>query len=148
VTDSLSSFRNVASQESGLCVVTVQRGDGTMAASVVNAGVMAHPLTGSDVVAYVARGTKKLEHLRGDPQTTVVARNGWRWAAIEGTAELFGPDDTHPDIDAERLRLLLREVFTAAGGSHDDWDEYDQVMRDERSAAVLIAPSKSYPTAG
>jgi PPOX class probable F420-dependent enzyme len=146
MTASLATFRKVASQESGLCVVTVQRGDGTMAASVVNAGVMPHPVTGAEVVAYVARGTKKLEHLRGDPQTTVVARNGWRWAAVEGTAELYGPDDAHPDIDAERLRLLLREVFTAAGGSHDDWDEYDRVMRDERSAAVLIAPSRSYPS--
>jgi len=146
MTDSIATFRKVASQESGLCVVTMLRGDGTMAASVVNAGVMPHPLTGSDVVAYVARGTKKLEHLRGDRRTTVVARNGWRWAAVEGTAELFGPDDEHPDIDAERLRLLLREVFTAAGGSHDDWNEYDQVMRDERSAAVIVTPTRSYPT--
>ncbi|HVX68852.1 MAG TPA: TIGR03618 family F420-dependent PPOX class oxidoreductase [Mycobacteriales bacterium] len=146
MTDSLATFRKVASQESGLCVVTALRGDGTMAASVVNAGVMPHPVTGADVVGFVARGVKKLEHLRADPRTTVVARNGWRWAAVEGTAELFGPDDAHPAIDAERLRLLLREVFTAAGGSHDDWDEYDRVMRDERSAAVIVTPSRTYPT--
>src|SRR4051812_7150900 len=123
------------------------RGDGSMAASVVNAGVMPHPLTGGEVVAYVARGTKKPAHLRGDPRRTAVARSGWRWAAVEGTAGLLGPADTHPEIDAERLRLLLREVFTAAGGGHDDWEEYDKVMRDERSAAVLVAPSRSYPTA-
>jgi PPOX class probable F420-dependent enzyme len=146
MSNSIATFRKVASQESGLCVVTMLRDDGTMAASVVNAGVIPHPLTGHDVVAYVARGTKKLEHLRGNPQSTVVARNGWRWAAVEGRAELFGPDDGHPEIEAERLRLLLREVFTAAGGSHDDWDEYDQVMRDERSAAVLVSPARSYPT--
>ena len=30
----------------------------------------------------------------------------------EGVAELIGPDDPHPAIDAEQLRLLLREVFT------------------------------------
>jgi PPOX class probable F420-dependent enzyme len=146
VTDSIATFRKVASQENGLCVVTMLRPDGSMAASVVNAGVIPHPLNGSDVVAYVARGTKKLEHLRGNSQSTVVARNGWRWAAVEGRAELYGPDDAHPEIDGERIRLLLREVFTAAGGSHDDWDEYDRVMRDERSAAVLIAPARSYPT--
>lgn len=147
MTDSIATFRKVASLESGLCVVTMLRADGSMAASVVNAGVIPHPVSGSDVVAYVARGTKKLEHLRANPQSTVVARNGWRWAAVEGQAELFGPDDSHPEIDDDRLRMLMREVFTAAGGSHDDWDEYDQVMRDERSAAVLVTPSHTYPSA-
>ncbi|HWI02322.1 MAG TPA: hypothetical protein VNT52_00590, partial [Acidimicrobiales bacterium] len=29
--------------------------------------------------------------------------------------------------DGERLRLLLREIFTAAGGTHEDWDTYDRV---------------------
>jgi PPOX class probable F420-dependent enzyme len=146
MSDSVGTFRKVASQESGLCVVTTLRSDGTMAASVVNAGVMPHPVTGADVVAFVARGTKKLEHLRANPQITVVARNGWRWAAAEGEAELFGPDDPQDGVDAERLRTLLREVFTAAGGTHDDWDEYDTVMRDERSAAVLMKPTRTYPT--
>lgn len=146
MTDSLGTFRKVASQESGLCVVTALRSDGTMAASVVNAGVMAHPVTGADVVTFVARGVKKLEHLRANPQITVVARNGWRWAAVEGRAELFGPDDPQPDYDTERIRLFLREAFSAAGGTHDDWDEYDQVMRDERSAVVLVTPARAYPT--
>jgi hypothetical protein len=61
-------------------------------------------------------------------------------------AELIhlGPDDPRPDVDAERLRLLLREIFTAAGGSHDDWDAYDRVMADERRAAVLVGPERSY----
>jgi len=70
-----------------------------------------------------------------------------RWAAVEGTAEIFGPDDPQPDIDGERLRQLLREVFTAAGGSHDDWDTYDRTLADERSAAVVVRPQRSYPAA-
>ena len=37
-----------------------------------------------------------------------------------------------PGIDADRLQLLLREIFTAAGGTHDDWDTYDRVMAAER----------------
>ncbi len=44
----------------------------------------------------------------------------------------------------ERLRLLLREIFTAAGGTHDDWAVYDQTMRDERRKAVLVAPTRGY----
>src|SRR5437879_2496933 len=55
-----------------------------------------------------------------------------------------GPDDPLQGIDAERLRLLLREIFTAAGGTHDDWDEYDRVMATERRAAVLVQPERSY----
>jgi hypothetical protein len=30
------------------------------------------------------------------------------------------PGPPHPDIDIERLRLLLREAFAAAGGHHDN----------------------------
>jgi hypothetical protein len=47
-------------------------------------------------------------------------------------------------IDAERLRTLLRDIFVAAGGTHDDWDEYDRVMADERRVAVLIEPRRVY----
>ena len=36
------------------------------------------------------------------------------------------------------LRDLLRDVFVAAGGSHDDWDTYDRVMAEERRLAVFV----------
>src|SRR3954465_9069543 len=147
MTDQLGLFRELASLDHGLCVVSMLRGDGSVAASVVNAGVMSHPLNGADAVAFVARGLRKLEHVRADTRVTVVARVGWRWAAVEGTAEVFGPDDPHPEIDREALRLLLRNVFIAAGGSHDDWDTYDQTLAAERSAAVLVTPLRTYPRA-
>lgn len=148
MTVSLDSFREIAASENGLVVVSMLRGDGSIVASVVNAGVMPSPAKNadSDVVAFVARGARKLEHLRADPRVTVVARSGWRWAAVEGTATVIGPDDPHTGVDEEVLRRLLREVFTAAGGTHEDWDEYDRVMRDERSAAVFITPTSTYPT--
>jgi hypothetical protein len=44
--------------------------------------------------------------------------------------------------------MLLREVFQAAGGTHDDWDIYDQVMRDERRTAVLVRPTHTYSNPG
>jgi hypothetical protein len=52
-----------------------------------------------------------------------------------------------PGVDAERLRLLLREIFTAAGGTHDDFDAYDRVMAEERRLAVLVSPSRVSPRA-
>ena len=144
VTD-LTRFRELVALDNGLSVVVTLRADHTPQATVVNAGVTDHPLTGSPVVAFVAMGgTRKLALLRADPTITVVVRAGWRWATVEGRAQLIGPDDPHPDIDDEQLRLLLREIFTAAGGTHDDWTTYDQVMRDEHRTAVLVTPTRTY----
>jgi hypothetical protein len=35
-------------------------------------------------------------------------------------------------------------VYSAAGGSHDNWDEYDRVMAEQRRAAVLLDPARVY----
>ena len=74
-----------------------------------------------------------------------MVRAGWQWASAEGRVELCGPDDPLPGVGAERLRLLLREIFTAAGGTHDDWPTYDRVMAAERRAAVLVTPERTSP---
>jgi len=37
---------------------------------------------------------------------------------------------------------LLREVFQAASGTHDDFDEYDRVIADEGRVAVFVAPER------
>jgi hypothetical protein len=96
-------------------------------------------------VAFVSAGAaRRLHHLRARPQATVVVRAAWQWAAVEGRVELAGPDDPYPGIDAEALRLLLRQIFTAAGGTHEDWDEYDRVMASERRVAVLVRPDRTY----
>lgn len=71
-------------------------------------------------------------------------RQGWRWATVEGTAELVGPDDPQPWSDDDGLRRLLRDVFTAAGGTHDDWDAYDRTMIEQRRTAVLVTPGRIY----
>jgi PPOX class probable F420-dependent enzyme len=130
--------------EQGLAVVSTLRADGTIQSSLVNAGAMAHPRTGETVLAFVTYGKVKLANLRVRPQLSATFRSGWRWATVEGQAELIGPDDPAADVDAERLRLLLREVFTAAGGTHDDWDEYDRVMVENRRTVVLIRPTRTY----
>jgi PPOX class probable F420-dependent enzyme len=150
VTD-LSAFAELVALDHGLCVVSTLRRDGSVQATVVNAGVLPHPIIGSQVVALVAAGgARKLHNLRADPRATIVVRAGWRWATAEGNAEIIGPDDPHPDIDGEALRLLLQDVFRAAGGTHDDWDAYDRAMVAERRAAVLLAPHRTYmnPIAG
>lgn len=144
----LGEFSRLVAREHGLCVVSTLQADGTIQSSVVNAGVLDHPVTGRPVVGLVARGgSRKLANVRARPQATIVVRAGWEWAAAEGSAWLAGPGDPLPGIDAEGLRLLLRAVFAAAGGTHDDLDAYDRVMAAERRTAVLIEPRRVYSNA-
>jgi PPOX class probable F420-dependent enzyme len=141
---SLQDLVQVARQGSFLAVVSTLRSDATIQSSVVNAGVLAHPVVGSEVVGFVTYGRAKLTNLRARPQISLTFRAGWQWITVEGRAELVGPDDGHPDIDADGLRGLLRQVFTAAGGVHDDWDAYDRTMAEQRRTAVLVHPTRLY----
>lgn len=137
----LDSLRDLLADEHGLCVVATARADGSVLSSVVNAGVMHHPVDGEPVVAFVSRGdAARLTHLRRGTPVTVTVRRGWRWRATTGPVDLIGPDDG--SLDAEGVRVLLREVFTAAGGTHDDWDTYDRVMAEERRVAVFVRPGR------
>ncbi|GGG26139.1 PPOX class F420-dependent enzyme [Rhodococcoides trifolii] len=140
----LEEAASLSGDEQGLVVLSTLRANGTIQSSLVNAGILDHPVTGERVLGVVAAGPVKLANLRVRPQVTATFRNGWQWAAVEGHAELAGPDDPQSWLDAVGLRLLLRAIFSAAGGEHDDWDEYDRVMAQQRRAAVLIRPDRVY----
>jgi hypothetical protein len=141
----ITRFAELVPGDHGLAIIALALPDQTVHASVANAGVLNHPVTGKPVVGIVAGGgSRKLDHLRNHPRATVVLRAGWRWAAVEGPVELAGPDDPLDGVDAERLRLLLREIFTAAGGTHDDFGAYDEAMAAERRVALLVTPTRVY----
>lgn len=141
----IDDVRRLVGLDHGLATVTTLRATGTLQSTVVNAGVVTHPVTGIEVGAFVARGgTYKLLHLRERPVVTLLWRAGWAWVTLEGTAELCGPDDEIKGVDGERRRLLLREVYEAAGGTHEDWAEYDRVVAAERRAVVLVEPRRIY----
>jgi PPOX class probable F420-dependent enzyme len=134
----------LAEADRGLAVVSTLRADATIQSTLVNAGIINHPETGDTALAFVSAGKIRHANLRARPQITATFRREWRYATVEGRAEIAGPDDARPWLDSERLRLLLREIFTAAGGSHDNWAEFDDTMRAERRAAVLIHPTRIY----
>jgi PPOX class probable F420-dependent enzyme len=140
----LQDVAELARAEHGLIVVSTLRPDLSIHSSVVTAGVMAHPLTGEQVLAFAGFGRVKLNNLRARPALTATVRSGSQWFAVEGAVQVIGPDDPHPDVDEERLRVLLREVYTGAGGTHDDWDHYDTTMREQRVAAVFVSPARIY----
>ena len=139
----LALVRRLAAADHGLAVVATTRTDGSVHGSVVNAGVLDDPITAVPVVGFVVAGsTLKLRLLRRAGRATVVFRSGWEWVAVEGPARLIGPDDPTEGFLVDRLPQLLRAVFTAAGGTHDDWAEFDRVMAAERRAVVLVEPER------
>jgi PPOX class probable F420-dependent enzyme len=141
----LDAAVSLAADDNGLAVISTIRAEGTVQASLVNAGIVKHPATGAQVLGFVTYGKVKLTNLRVRPQLAVTFRRGWQWATVEGSAELAGPDDPAAWLtDGDQLRLLLRAVFTAAGGTHDNWDEYDRVMAEQRRTVVLVSPTRVY----
>ncbi len=139
----LELVRRLVAADHGLAVIATTRADGSVQASVVNAGVLDDPVTNRPVVGLVAGGSAlKLRLLRRTGRATVVFRAGWEWVAVDGAVRLIGPDDLPDDFPAERVPQLLRDVFTAAGGTHEDWDEYDRVMAAQRRTAVLVEPTR------
>ena len=128
----LDDIRRLVSADHGLVVVAAARPDGSVHTSGVNAGVLDDPDGSAPCVGFVVRGDAvKLKHIERSGRASVVFRAGWQWAGVEGPARNAGGDPA-----------LLRAVFTAAGGTHDDWDEYDRVMAAEGRVAVLVEPAR------
>jgi PPOX class probable F420-dependent enzyme len=140
-------MRRLIGVDHGLSVVSLVRSDGTVSSSVVNAGLLEHPVRGGTILAFVVHGSSyKRRRLHVDPRVNVTVRAGWEWQCVEGTAELIGPLDPHPKVGD--VPALLRAVFRAAGGTHDDWDEFDRVMAAEQRTAVVVTPTRVYGNVG
>ncbi len=138
----LDDVRSLARKDS-LAVVTTTRSDGTIHASVVRAGVLDFPDTGEACVGFVAAGgARKLQYLRESGRAAAVFRHGADWVAVEGPVRLVGPEDRFEDFGAAPLARLLRRVYAAAGGTHQDWDEFDRVMQAEGRTAVFVTPQR------
>jgi len=143
MTGDLDLVRRLAAADQGLAVVSTTRPDGSVHSSLVNAGVFEHPLTKEPTVAFVAQGSAyKLRLLAAAGRANAVFRSGWQWVSVEGPVEIIGPDHPAAGFPAGGLPQLLRDIFTAAGGTHDDWAEYDRVMAEERRTAVFVTPAR------
>jgi hypothetical protein len=138
----LDTVRALASGADNLAVLSVLRPDGTIHSSLVKAGVLPDPWLGDGVVGLVVAGNaRKLGYLRSAARGSVTFTAGWEWASVEGPVRLAGPEDP-PDGDPKRIPAALRAIFTAAGGTHTDWDAFDTAMADERRCAVMVTPER------
>jgi PPOX class probable F420-dependent enzyme len=134
----VDDLRRLGGLDHGLASLATQRSDGRVHLTLVNAGVIDHPVDGEPVGAFVSRqGTRKLANLSARPQATLQWRAGWAWVAAEGDAEILGPG-------TDDLPALLRQIYSAAGGQHEDWAEFDRVMAAEQRAAVLLRLRRIY----
>jgi hypothetical protein len=78
----LDEAAHLGAKEQDLAVISTLRADHVIQTSVVNAGVMRHPLLEQQqVLVFVTYGGVKLTNLRARPQVTVTFRSGWQWRA-------------------------------------------------------------------
>ena len=139
----IETFSNYLLEETGLATVSTTQIDGRILSTVVNCGMIEHPITGDTCVAFVSSSNAaRLKHIERGSQVTVSVRRGWVWSSVTGPADLIKPESLPEGIDSEKMRLLLREVFHAAGGVHDDLEEYDKAMAGEKRAVVCVSPDR------
>ena len=139
----LELVRRLAGADKGLAIVSTTRADGTVHSSLVNAGLFDHPATREPTVAFVARGNaRKLALMAAAGRANAVFRSGWEWVSVEGPVDILGPDHPRTGFPPEGIPQLLRDIFIAAGGTHDNWSEYDRVMAEEHRTAVFISPAR------
>ncbi len=120
-------------------VIATRRPNGATHSSIVVCGAY----DGSAAFVSVYPRSQKIRNLRRDPNCTVLAvTDDWRqWASIEGQATLFD----YSNMDAEEMRVMLREVYMACSDTeHPDWEEYDQAMVDQEAVIVLVSPERVY----
>jgi PPOX class probable F420-dependent enzyme len=139
----LALVRHLALEAGNLAVLATSRADGTVHASLVNAGVIDDPVTGDPSVGVVVSANAvKLGLLRRAPLATAIFHAGFRWVAVEGQARIVGPEELPDGVAPQSVASLLRAVFVAAGGTHEDWTEFDRVMAAERRAAVFVTADR------
>lgn len=122
-------------------VLTTHRKGGGLQMSIVTVGVY-----GDGVAFTTTEDRAKYLNLRRDGRCALLVSQGdwWGYVVLEGRARIMAAGNTK----SEELRMALREIYRAAAGKeHPDWEEYDQAMRKERRAAVIVAPERIYGTA-
>jgi len=120
-------------------VITTHRANGSAHASIVVCGAY----QGHAAFVIVRGSSVKARNLRRNPRCTVLAvTDDWRqWVSVEGEAQLFDARNT----EAEKLRVMLRDLFRACGDKeHPDWEEYDRAMRAQDAVIVLVRPERVY----
>ncbi|MFP6678837.1 MAG: PPOX class F420-dependent oxidoreductase [Dehalococcoidia bacterium] len=121
-------------------VLSTYRRDGATQMSIVTTGPY------KDGVAFsTTENRAKLRNLERNPRCSLLVAqdNWWGYVVLEGVAEIISLKTT----GAHELSDAMRDVYRAAAGKeHPNWDEYDEVMRQENRVGVVVIPNKTYGT--
>src|SRR5258705_3505397 len=91
----LDLVAQIGAANQGLAIVSVVRPDGSIHSSLVNAGVLEHPVTGSRVVGCVLGGAaRKLAYLRRARPGALAFQHGWPLVSVDGSIAITRPDHT------------------------------------------------------
>lgn len=95
-----------------------------------------------EILVSVTEGRAKTANLRRDPRAAleVTSADGWAWATAEGDATLIGPGT---DPDGPEVAALV-DYYRRAAGEHPDWQEYRQVMVDDRRVLLKLKVTHVY----
>ena len=70
----MQDVRSFLAEETGLAVVSTTQADGRVLSSVINCGVIDHPVSGTPCVALVSRGAAaRIGHVRRGSQVTIAS---------------------------------------------------------------------------
>ena len=122
-------------------VLSTFRRDGATQMSIVSCGPYREGVAFS-----TTEDRAKLRNLERDPRCSLLVSKDdwWGYVVLEGRAQII----SSKTVGAEELRDAMRDVYRAASGKeHPDWDEYDEAMRKEGRATVIVIPEKIYGTA-
>ena len=121
-------------------VLTTFRRNGAAQMSIISCGQY------RDGVAFTVTSDRaKLGNLKRNPRCSLLVsqEDWWGYVVLEGRAEILSAETTDPG----ELRLALRDTYRAASGQdHPNWDEYDQAMRDDSRAVIIVVPERIYGT--
>ena len=85
-------LRRLGGASRWLAVVATTRSDGSIHASLVNAGLLDNPVTGEPAVGLVVRGdARKLALFRHSGRGVAVFQHGWEWVSVEGPSRSRDP---------------------------------------------------------
>lgn len=81
----------------------------------------------------------KYRNLLRDPRVTVLVLGDtfWQYLSVDGTASMVRGEEAIP---------LLRAYYEkATGGPHENWEEYDRAMREDKRVLVRVSIDHMYP---
>lgn len=128
---------------SSLGVLATIRSDGLPQLSPVTA---VYDRNSDTIRVSMTEGRAKTANLRRDPRAAIefTSSDGRSWATAQGPVTLQGPStDPHSaEVDA-----LVEYYRRGSGGEHPDWEEYRQVMVDDRRVLMTMTVEHVYGAA-